>query len=116
VWTQVELALARGANAGDAPLDPDPPLDSRGVPWPLSASLLVANGWFVSPRGFESVRHIPKAGLRMLAFAGAGIAAVLWLPPLPGVVALAAWVAFITPKVRWLGREFQHVDVPPGPA
>jgi hypothetical protein len=67
----------------------------------------------VSPRGFKSPRHVAKAGGRLLAFVGTWIAAFLWLPPAPVAVVLAAWAAYITPKVRWLGREFQHVDVPP---
>ena len=80
------------------------------LPWPVFASLLIANGWFVSARGFKSARHIVMAGVRLLAFASAWIAAFAWLPTLPVAAALAGWVAYITPKVRWVGREFQDVS------
>ena len=32
------------------------------------------------------------------------------LPTVPVAIALAAWVAFITPKFRWLGRQFQDAS------
>jgi len=110
VWTRIARALDSSANAGDAPLDTDPPLDSRGIPWPVFASLLVANGWFVSARGFKSTRHVVNAGVRLLVFAGAWAAALAWLPTLPVAAALAGWVAYITPKVRWVGQEFQDAS------
>jgi hypothetical protein len=109
VWTRITRALESGANAADAPLDTDPALDSAGIPWPVFASLLIANGWFVSARGFKSARHVVMAGVRILGFAGAWVAAFAWLPTLPVAVALAGWVAYITPKVRWVGQEFQDV-------
>jgi len=96
----------------DAPLDDDPVLDSRGVPWPVFASLLVANGWFRDARGFKSTRHVLRAGVRLLAFIAAWIAAFAWLPTLPVALVLAGWVAYIAPKVRWVSREFQNVKVP----
>ncbi len=110
VWSRVESALGSASDAGDAPLDTDPPLDSTGIPWPLFASLLVANGWFLSGRGFQSTAHVALAGVRLVAFLGAWIAAFAWLPTLPVAAALAGWVAYITPKVRWLGREFQDAE------
>jgi len=110
VWTRIARALDSSASAGDAPLDADPPLDSRGIPWPVFASLLVANGWFVIARGFKSARHVVNAGVRLLLFAGAWAAALAWLPTLPVAAALAGWVAYITPKVRWVGQEFQDAS------
>jgi hypothetical protein len=114
VWSRVAAALER--EAPDAALDGDPPLDSRGIPWPLFVSLLVANGWFVRPRGFP---HLPggppplvrirHALFRLVGFAAAWLAAFAWLPTLPVAVALAAWVAWITPKLRFLNEEFQDV-------
>lgn len=112
VWTSIARALESGANTVDAALDADPPLDSRGIPWPLFASLLIANGWFLDARGFKSARHVAKAGLRLLVFAAAWVAAFAWLPTLAVAVALAGWVAYITPKLRWVGREFQDVKAP----
>lgn len=112
VWTKVAQALEAGGNVGDAPLDADPPLDSPGIPWPLFASLLIANGWFLNARGFKSARHVARAGVRLLAFSGAWVAAFAWLPTLPVATALAGWIAYIAPKVRWVGQEFQHADDP----
>jgi peroxiredoxin len=111
VWTRIARGLESAANPVDAPLDTEPELDSSGIPWPVFASLLIANGWFVTARGFKSARHVMLAGVRLLAFASAWIGAFVWLPTLPVAVALAGWVAFITPKVRWVGREFQNVRV-----
>ena len=110
VWTTVACALATGADAPDAPLDPDPPLDSRGVPWPIFASLLIANGWFLNPRGFKSPKRVVFAAVRLLGFFAAWIVAFAWLPALPVLAALIAWAAYITPKVRWVGKEFQNVE------
>ena len=114
VWKLVEEALA--SEGPDAPLDDDPPLDSRAIPWPLFASLLVANGWFLRPRGFPHLERGPspqqrvlRAGLRLLAFVAAWLAAFVLLPKLGVAAALAAWIAWITPKVRFVNREFQHV-------
>ncbi|MCP4038506.1 MAG: hypothetical protein GY733_16315 [bacterium] len=107
VWTKIAQALENGEDAGHAPLDMDPPLDSSGIPWPAFVSLLIANGWFLRARGFKSARHVAIAGVRLIAFAGAWIGAFAWLPTLPVAAALAGWVAYITPKVRWVGREFQ---------
>ena len=112
VWSRVSEALAAGDGAADAAPDSAPPLDSRGLPWPLFASLLVANGWFLNPRGFRSASRVIVAGVRLLAFIAAWVLAFAWLPSLAVAAALAVWIAWITPMVRWLGREFQHVDVP----
>ena len=110
VWTTVARALEPGADTQDAALDSDPPLDSRGVPWPIFAALLIANGGFVKARGFKSPKRVINAGLRLLGFIGAWIAAFTWLPALPVAVVLAAWVVYITPKVRWVSGEFQSVE------
>ena len=111
VWTKIADALESGPAAEDAPLDTEPALDSVGIPWPIFASLLIANGWFVSARGFKSGRHVALAGVRLVAFAGAWIAAFAWLPVVPVALALAGWGAYITPKVRWVGQEFQNVKL-----
>ncbi|MEM7412081.1 MAG: hypothetical protein AAF430_17770 [Myxococcota bacterium] len=114
VWSRLEQALAGDGTQGDAALDTDPPLDSRGIPWPLFSSLLMANGWFLGPRGFRSPKHILYAGLRWIGFIAAWIAAFALLPKLPVAVALAGWVAYIAPKYRWVGEQFQEVEVPAG--
>ena len=109
-WENIARALESGANAADAPLDTDPALDSFGIPWPIFSSLLIANGWFLRAQGFKSARHVVKAGIRLFAFAITWIAAFAWLPTLPVAAALAVWVAYITPKWRWVSREFQDVS------
>jgi hypothetical protein len=110
VWGRIESALESGSQIVDAPLDDDPPLDSTGIPWPIFASLLIANGWFLKAMGFKSARHVLFAGLRILGFVGAWIAAFLWLPTLPVAVVLGAWVVYITPKLRWVGQQFQNAE------
>ena len=109
VWAKIAAALDGGPAAADAPLDTEPALDSVQIPWPIFASLLIANGWFVNARGFKSTRRVGLAALRLVAFAAAWTAAFAWLPVIPVALALAGWVAFITPKVRWVSREFQNV-------
>ncbi len=107
VWGRVEEALAAGPGAGDAAHDDAPALDSRGFPWPIFAALLVANGSFLRPRGFIRPELIPWAMAKLVGFVGAWALAFWALPTLPVAVALGAWVAYIAPKVRWVGLEFQ---------
>jgi peroxiredoxin len=109
VWSQIAAALEQGDAAVDADLDTDPALDQRGLPWLIFAPLLIANGWFVGGRGFKSTKHVMIAALRLVGFVAAWIAAFAFLPKLLVTLALAGWVAYITPKVRWLGRQFQDV-------
>lgn len=111
VWTKVASALETGADTRDAPLDSDPPLDSRGIPWSIFAALLIANGWFVNARGFKSPKRVAYAGFRLLGFVATWIVAFTWLPTLPVAAALVAWGVYITPKVRWVSKEFQNVEL-----
>lgn len=108
VWSAVAAALASGAP--DAPLDTDPPLGSRGAPWPVFVALLLANGWFLRPRGFRATSLVTAAAVRLLAFITVWIAAFVWLPTLPVALCLAVWIAFITPRVRWVNQEFQDAS------
>jgi hypothetical protein len=119
VWSRISRALEQPAYAPDAAHDDDPPLDSRGAPWPLFACLLIANGWFIRPRGFEqrdtgptAPQRVAIAGLRILGFVGLWVAAFWWLPSLGVAVALALWAAWITPQFRFLNEEFQDVSTP----
>ena len=108
VWSQVEEALRHDTPVGsDAPLDEDPPLDFKGIPWVAFVPLLIANGWFLTPRGLGSPAHIPRAALRLLGFIAVWVVALLWLPTLPVLFVLAIWIAYITPKIIWVGQEFQ---------
>lgn len=110
VWNAVAKALESPGETTDAPLDAAPPLDSRGIPWPLFASLLIANGWFLNARGFKSVRHVLLAGLRLVGFVAGWVVAFATLPTIPVGLALTGWAVYITPKVRWVGAEFQNVQ------
>ncbi len=118
VWTSIECALDEAPGAADVALDADPPLDRANIPWPLFASLLIANGWFVEPRAFEQrqtgpsvPRRIAVAFARLFGFAAFWTLGFALLPALP--VASAPWAPWIVPKVRWLNREFQSVEERP---
>ena len=86
------------------------------MPWPIFVSLLLANGWFLRGRGFDSVQQLRRAPLKLAGFIALWTAAFLWLPLILTGTALALWVAYIIPKVRWLGEEFQDVTGDPQPA
>ena len=64
----------------------------------VNAAIIACVGWWWLTRG------------RRDGFVAAWIAAFAWLPTPAVALALAGWVAYITPKVRWLGRQFQDVS------
>ena len=108
VWKEIEQA--RAAGDADAALDANPELDAPAAPWPLFVSLLLANGWFVRPRAFRDPKTmLPRAQKRLLGFLAAWGAAFAFLPTLPVALAAIGYAAYITPKVRWLNKEFQSV-------
>jgi NhaP-type Na+/H+ or K+/H+ antiporter len=51
----------------------------------------------------------PHFSLPVLGYALASLTVVRMLPV---ALALAGWIAWIAPKVRWLNREFQSVGAP----
>lgn len=117
VLRKLEAALA--AAQGDAPLDDNPELDMRGIPWPLFVSVLTANGWFIRPRPFPHQPGGPpiqarflRAILRIPMFVAVWVLAFLYLPPLWVGLALVAWVAWITPGVRYINEQFQNARPP----
>ncbi len=117
VCSSIQRALDEAPGANDVALDADPPLDGPNIPWLLFASLLIANGWFITPRAFPqrptglSVRQrIGIAFARAIGFVALWLLAFATLPTLPVALALATWTAWIVPKVRWLNREFQSVE------
>jgi len=120
VWQRVRAALAEPA---DAPYDDAPVLDSPHVPWPLFVTLLLANGWFLRPVGFDQrpgVDTVPKrqrnALLRIPLFAALWIAAA-WVLPVWGVALLfVAWLALIVPGIRMVNASFQNVGPEEEPA
>ena len=100
VWGKIAVALEQPDSGADAPLDIEPPLDVVGIPWPLFASLLVANGRFTRVQGFKSAQQVQAAKLRLAVFVALWIAAFALLPKLLVLTALAAWVVFIAPKLH----------------
>ncbi len=123
VWTRIQSALTEPLDAPDVPHDDDPVFDSKGIPWPLFIFLLLANGWFLRPVPFDQqvggapiAVRLRKAGIRIPIFAAAWVAAFsvlpLWIPTL----ALAGWIAKITPGVRTINRRFQNVGPNENPA
>ena len=119
VFDSVSKALASAtpdAAAADAELDTNPELDSRGIPWPLFMSLLVANGWFTKPQTFgyqpggpSTNQKITNAAIRIPIFVGAWAIAFATLPTLWVGVGLVGWAAWLTPKVRFFNNQFQNV-------
>ena len=119
VFKNVSRALAESESpegAADAPLDTKPELDSRGLPWPIFVSLLVANGWFVKAQPFPYIaggppvqRRARRAILRIPLFVAAWAIAFASLPAWVVGAALVAWAAWITPSVRFIGRQFQNL-------
>ncbi len=121
VWSAVSRALDEPAGGTDAPMDEKPRFDTRGVPWPLFVALLVANGWCVSPRGFPhssagpaTTLRVRRALLRIPVFVAAWVAAFWLLPTVWAGAALTLWVAWITPRIRFVHLEFQN-ETPPLP-
>jgi hypothetical protein len=123
VWRRVQAALEAPPDAGDAPLDVDPELDSPPVAWPLFVLLLFANGWFLRPEPFDqrsgedTVPARQRAALRRIPIFVAGwIAAGLLLPAWLVALAFAGWVVKIVPGLRTVHARFQNVAPDEEPA
>ncbi len=123
VWTRVQAALQEAPNAPDAPHDDTPVLDARPVPWPVFLALLISNGWFLKPSGFDQrvgkdtvAARQRNAVLRIPFFIAAWIAAFAFLPLWVATLALMGWVAKVTPGIRMVNREFQNVGPSENPA
>ena len=117
VWSQVEEKLGSGEDLKDTGLDLNPKLDAKSPPWPLFVCALLGNGWFMGPvpfgqlaNGPSAQERIQRAFKRFAGFVVAWIAALILLPTLPVLIALALWGAWITPKVMMVNRSFQHVE------
>lgn len=118
VFENVSHALAASSSSEepiDAELDRTPALDSRGIPWPIFISLLVANGWFVKPVPLRYMREGPsvqrrsrRALLRIPFFVAGWAIAASQLPTLWVGLAFACWAAWLTPHIRFLSSQFQN--------
>ncbi len=89
----------------------------------MFVSLLLANGWFLGPVPFDQQvggarieARLLKAGIRIPIFAAAWVAAFFVLPLWIPALALAGWIAKITPGVRIINRRFQNVGPNETPA
>lgn len=116
VWRETRKALALPADAPNAPLD-DPPVDRIAPPWPIFLGLLVANGNFLRARPFPMLRdgtppqdRFKALPWKIAAFLAAWGAAFAWLPTGLVLLALAGWVAWITPSLRHVHQAFQNVQ------
>lgn len=120
VWDRIRAALEQPTDAPDASLDADPQLDEDRLPFPLFVGLLLAKGWFhragafsEQPGGPSGPQQVLRAALRVPLFLAAWAAAFWFLPMLWVGAALALWVAWITPEVRLVLRDFQSLAVEP---
>jgi hypothetical protein len=121
VFDSVSRALEASTSSSepvDAELDTKPKLDSRGIPWPLFVSLLVANGWFIEPRPFPFLSGGPtveqrakRALLRIPFFLAAWAVAFTQLPTLWVGLAFAGWAAWLTPRIRFINGQFQNLPI-----
>jgi hypothetical protein len=117
VLEKIRAALAAGDAAGDATQDQPDEFDMNGIPWPVFVTILLANGWFLRPKGFALARGGPddvgararRALRRLLLFVAAWGAAFVWLPASLVLLALAAWTAIALPGIVQLHREFQVI-------
>jgi hypothetical protein len=124
VWASVQAALQQPADAPDVPHDDAAVLNNRPIPWPLFIGMLLANGWFLRPVPFDQrpgkKNTLPtrqrNAMLRLPLFVAAWIAAFAYLPLWLVALALAGWVAKITPGVRMVNAQFQNVGPDEEPA
>jgi len=55
VYDQITESFESTDITSDATLDTQPVLDSKGIPWPLFLTLLIANGWFIKPKTFPFI-------------------------------------------------------------
>jgi hypothetical protein len=119
VLDNVSRALTASASSRepvDAELDTKPVLDSRGIPWPLFMSLLVANGWFIKPRPFpfisggpSAVQRARRALLRIPIFIAAWVIALTQLPSLWVALAFMGWAIWLTPQILFVNGQFQNI-------
>ena len=86
------------------------------MPWPLFVTLLLANGWFLRPDGFDQrpgqdtvPRRQLKAALRIPVFIALWVAAGFLLPFWAVALLFAAWVAVVIPGIRDMNSTFQNV-------
>ena len=113
MWSRIQDGLASDI---DAPWDTDPPLDAPEAFWPYFVAQLFAHGWFIRPKRFPLGRPDDKPSARvsamkprLIGFAAAWAICFVLLPARRVFLALVGYAVAITPGVRRMNREFQHV-------
>ena len=119
VYQKVAGSLEQADNIEDAQLDGKPELDSKGRPFPIFVTLLLANGWFIRPVPFlltnsklSPLQRIKRAARRIPIFLAVWIAAFLILPTnwvTNAAIAYGVWVSVIVVTVF---RGLQHTSEP----
>lgn len=119
VYQKVAESLEQADNIEDAQLDGKPELDSKGRPFPIFVTLLLANGWFIRPVPFlltnsklSPLQRIRRAARRIPIFLAVWIAAFLILPTnwvANAAIAYGVWVSVIVVTVF---RGLQHTSEP----
>lgn len=119
VYQKVAESLEQVDNIEDAQLDGKPELDSKGRPFPIFVTLLLANGWFIRPVPFlltnsklSPLQRIKRAARRIPIFLAVWIAAFLILPTnwvANAAIAYGVWVSVIVVTVF---RGLQHTSEP----
>jgi hypothetical protein len=119
VYQKVAESLEQADNIEDAQLDGKPELDSKGRPFPIFVTLLLANGWFIRPVPFlltnsklSPLQRIKRAARRIPIFLAVWIAAFLILPTnwvTNAAIAYGVWVSVIVVTVF---RGLQHTSEP----
>lgn len=99
VWASVQQAMALPTGAEDAAHDDDPVLDAAPAKFPLFATLLMANGWFLRPVPFvyqgdgqNPMARIPKMFRRLFVFLALWVLAFVLLPITWAGIALAVYL------------------------
>ena len=115
VYQKVAESLEQTDKAEDAQLDGKPELDSKGRPFPLFVTLLLANGWFIRPVPFlmtnskiPPAQRIKRALRRVPIFFAVWLAAFLILPTnwaATAAIGCGLWLAVIVVSVF---RNLQH--------
>jgi len=118
VFENVSRALSSSSSTGeaaDAALDTKPKLDSRGLPWPIFMSLLIANGWFIKPKPFPFIQHGPtvtqrarNAMTRIPFFIALWVMAFVMFPALGVATAMLVYGAWLTPFIGNINSQFQN--------
>jgi len=115
VYQKVAESLEQTDRVEDAQLDGKPELDSKGRPFPLFVTLLLANGWFIRPVPFILTnskipvpQRIKRATRRIPIFLAVWLAAFLILPTnwvATAAIGYGLWLAII---VVTIFRNLQH--------